>query len=128
MHQRRVFIIGQSLFAETLKQLLSSAAEVSIVGHASSVVNAISTFDFAMVDVVILTATTAVPIAEDVNQLLSIAPNIPIISTNLDENTVQVITSKRVDARLSELLSVLAKLPEISEFSDKSQQISNGGK
>lgn len=127
MREPRVFIIGQSLFAESLMQLFSSAVDVSITGYSATVAEAIPALNPKAVDAVILVSTLAKPIADDVNTLLAAAPHITIISTNLDENTVQVITRKQVDAQLSELLTVLSSLPEISNTDNETKKLSNGG-
>lgn len=127
MREPRVFIIGQSLFAESLTQLLSSTADVSVAGHSPTVVDAMPTFNPEAVDVVILASTIAEPIADDVDVLLAAAPHVAIISTNLDENTVQIITRQQVDARLSDLLAVLSTLPEMPKSSNEADKSSNGG-
>ncbi len=127
MNKRRVFIIGQSLFAETLMQLLSSVAEISIVGCASLVADAIPVLEAGAVDAIILVSDPALPSPGDVNELMAVAPNVSIIATDLDENTVQVITSKRVDARLSDLLSVLETLPDTIESQKLPPKPTNGG-
>ncbi len=124
MDERCVFIIGQSLFAETLAQLLSSVAEINIVGNTALVADALPVLKTSVVEAIILVSN---PATDDLNKLMAAAPNVPIISTNLDENTLQVITSKRLDARLSDLLSVLNTLPATINSKKLTPKPTDGG-
>lgn len=106
----RVFLIGDSLFTETLAQMLSEAESVRIVGTAV----------FATLDKTAVTQTTphVIIIADSGQQqeisttLLTHFPDIPIINADLNRDYVQVITSRRVGTRRSDLLTVIQALRE----------------
>jgi chemotaxis response regulator CheB len=107
----RVFILGDSLFAETLSEMLISSGTVVIIGSASSPEEALPLLATAQPDVVIV-ADTGETDRLTFDHLLAAHPDIPIIRADLRRDYVQVITSKLVGARRSDLLAAIAALPK----------------
>ena len=107
----QVFIVGDSLFAETLSQMLVSSGTVVIIGAASSPEEALPLLATARPDVVIV-ADTGETDRPTFDRLLATHPDLPIIRADLSQDYVQVITSQRVGARRSDLLAAIAALPK----------------
>ncbi len=114
MREHRAFIIGSSLFAETLKQLLTNAAAVSVVGHAFNIEESLPFLNTLAIDVLIVANHEYESGQGDFIRLLSDYPGLPILYVSLSTNTVQVITSQQVHANLTNLLDILAALPDSS--------------
>ena len=108
---RQVFIVGDSLFAETLSQMLVNSGDVVIVGTASSPEKALTSIKVEYPDVVIV-ANTGEMRHGILDPLLASYPDLPIISADLNQDFMQVITCQRVDARRSDLLAAIAALPK----------------
>ncbi len=104
----RVFLIGDSLFTESLAQMLAEAENVQVVGTAV----------FPLIDFTAVTkAHPHVIILADAGQhqntattLLAQFSDIPIIQADLNRDYVQVITSRRVNARRNDLLAAIHEL------------------
>jgi len=107
----QVFIVGDSLFAETLSQMLVNSGDVVIVGSASSPEEALTSIKVENPDVVIV-ANTGEMRRGILDPLLNSYPDLPIISTDLNQDFMQVITCQRVDARRFDLLTAIAALPK----------------
>jgi chemotaxis response regulator CheB len=107
----QVFIVGDSLFAETLSQMLVSSGTVVTVGAASSLEEVLPLLETVHPDVVIVADTSD---TEQVNfaPLLASHPDLPVIRADLNHDYVQIITSQRVGARRSDLLAAIAALPK----------------
>jgi chemotaxis response regulator CheB len=109
----RVFILGDSLFAETLRQMLTSQPEVEIAGTADSLAATITAVSTTHPDTIIVAETGNQP--QDVyGSLLATYPDIPILCANLSRDYVQIITSQRVNARKNDLLTAIRSLPKPS--------------
>jgi DNA-binding NarL/FixJ family response regulator len=111
MKTRRLFIIGDSLFAETLTQTLSRAASVRIIGSAPSPSEALSLLSNCQTDAVIVAGENEMSTAA-FGQLLAAFPDLPIICADLSLDSVQVITSHRIGTHSSDLLAAVAELPK----------------
>lgn len=109
---RRVVIVGTSLFAEALAQMLAGAA-IEIVGILPTLELAQTQIAAQDPDAIIVTSTDPTDTAV-YGSLLALHPDLPIISTNPDADKIQVITSQRVSARSSDLLAAIAALPKRS--------------
>jgi DNA-binding NarL/FixJ family response regulator len=107
----QVFVVGDSLFAETLSQMLASSGTVVIIGAASSPEEALPLMATARPDVVIV-ADTGENDRRTFDHLLAAHPDLPIIRADLSRDYVQVITSQLVGARRSDLLAAIAALPK----------------
>ncbi len=101
-------MVGDSLFAEILIQMLESSRTVTIIGTASTPKEALPLLDTECLDVVIVTGTGEAERA--LTPFLTTHPDLPIIRADLSDNYVQLITSRRINARAADLLTVLAEL------------------
>lgn len=112
MNERRVLVIGNSLFAETLTDLLANVPEILVVGEADSPQTALLLLQSTCPDVVIMADCIASEASTDLIGLVVTHPQLPLIRADLTTNTVQVITSRSVSARREDLLAVLNSLPQ----------------
>ena len=110
---RRIFIIGDSLFAETLAGMLARAGGVSVIGASATPEAALPLLGRVCPDAVIVAGIGDDP-AQDLGHLLAAFPDLPVIRADLNADSVQVITSQRVSARPSDLLAAIAALPKRS--------------
>jgi hypothetical protein len=110
----RVFLIGDSLFVETLAPLLADESWVTVTGTAVSPQDAIATITTDLPHLIILaytgTAHAGSQPAHSPDPLLDHYPDIPIICADLNHDYVQVITSRRVSARRADLLAAIAEI------------------
>jgi DNA-binding NarL/FixJ family response regulator len=113
MEARTVIIIGNSLFAETLAQMLSKTGQVCVLGCVRSPAAALPLLNAVQPDAVILAGADRQLIA-DCGRLLATQTDLPIISADLNVPSVQVITSHRIGTRPADLLTALAELPKRS--------------
>ena len=104
-----VFIIGDSLFTETLGQLLANTSDMKVVGTAPLLDLARTAVAKASPHVIIV-AGTSDKTQDKFGPLLSIYPEIPLISVDLSRDYVQVITSRRVGTRRDDLLTAIRAL------------------
>jgi DNA-binding NarL/FixJ family response regulator len=112
MDAPRVFVIGDSLFAETLAQLLARAGVVNVINAAPTCEAALPLLAQAPCDALVCADTGDLG---SLGLLLAAYPDLPIIRADLDTDSVQVITSRRVGARTSDLLAAIAALPKRSD-------------
>src|SRR3990170_2571282 len=106
---RRVFIVGDSLFAESLASLLGKSRGIEVVGSAPTPQAAIPQLAAACPDAAIVAAAGETSAA--LGQMLAAFPDLPIIRADLAEDRVQVVTSHEVGTRASQLLDVIQALP-----------------
>ena len=113
MNRHRVFIVGDSLFAEALVQLLAGCANtdaVEVIGSAPTIEAVLPLLKAKCPDVVIVAgpdeATT-----EIFDPILATCPDLPIICADPGADNVQVITSQRVGTRSSDLIAAIVALP-----------------
>jgi hypothetical protein len=113
MEARKVFIIGDSLFAETLTSMLAASATVRLAGSAPTPEAALPLLKTCIPDAVIVAGVNE-PSPSAFGQLLAAFPDLPIIHADLSASDVQVITSQRVGTRSSDLLAAITALPKRS--------------
>jgi chemotaxis response regulator CheB len=111
MKTRRLFIIGDSLFAETLTQMLSREASVRIIGSAPSPNAALPMLSACQTDAVVVAGENEMSTLA-FGQLLAAYPDLPVICADLSRDVVQVITSHRIGTHTSDLLAAVAELPK----------------
>lgn len=114
MDGRRVFIVGDSLLAEGLAQMLASYAgvgAVEVIGSAPTLEVALPLLKVKRPDVVIVAGTDEAA-TTIFGPLLTTHSDLPIIRADPNADKVQVITSQRIDARSSDLLAAIAALPK----------------
>lgn len=112
MAARRVFIVGDSLFADSLANLLARTPQVQVVATSPNIEGLLAQIDIARPDAIIVAAVGNSP---DVSlaQFLSAHPEIPVFCTDLDTNSVQVIHSQRILVHSSgDLLAAIDSLPK----------------
>lgn len=117
METRRVFIVGDSLFAETLVRMLDRSDAVELVGAAPTPEAALSALAERAPDALILTHAGASP-HRALDPLLSAHPDLPIVLADLNAGKVRVIVSRQVEARGSDLLAAIAELPKRNVMRD----------
>jgi len=107
----QLLIVGKSLYAEALGRMLATQESLTVIGVAPTIEMAIELIKIERPDAVIMAGASETSQAA-VGPLLLDYPDLIVISANLDANHMQVITSERIDARLSELLAVITASPK----------------
>jgi len=112
MKSRRVLIVGDSLFAETLTRTLraASADAIEVIGSVPTPEAALPLLMTHQADAVIVAGIGQMP-AATLSQLMSEQHDLAIISADLNTNDVQVITKRRVAARSDDLIKAIRRLP-----------------
>jgi DNA-binding NarL/FixJ family response regulator len=112
MKSRRVLIVGDSLFAETLTRMLreANADAIEVIGSAPTPAAALPLLKTHPADAVIVAGIGQTPV-ETLSQFMSEQPDLAIISADLNTHDVQVITHRRVAARRDDLIKVILRLP-----------------
>jgi len=123
MELRKVFVVGDSLFAEALIQSLGESPNVVIIGTAPSPEDALPMLKEQSPDAVIVAETNEAVVAA-FSPMLIANPNLTIIHADLSTNQMQVITNHSIDARISDLLAAIAASPKQGITSD--EKISTG--
>jgi chemotaxis response regulator CheB len=109
----RIFLIGDSLFTETLAQMLADAVQVQVVG--TVIFPAWAETAVAQSQPHIIIVADAGQHQDITNTLLNQFPNIPIIKADLNQDYVQIITSRRVNARHADLLVAIHELAKLRD-------------
>ena len=112
MKARKVFIVGDSLFAETLAQMLGAVNSdtITVIGSAPTLEAALPLLKTQQPDAVIVASASELP-AETLSQFLSVHPTLSILCADLGTHDVQVITRRRVAARSDDLIKAIRRLP-----------------
>ncbi len=100
-----VFIIGDSLFTETLVRMLTDAPEIKIVGTAPSLAQALMAVPECIPHMIILAAGS--PSQDTFGSILAAYPELAIICADLTLDYLQVITSRRIAASRRDLLATI---------------------
>jgi len=108
VENRSVLIVGESLFAETLTQMLVGSGCVTVIGTVPTVQAALCILALQRPDAVIVTGDAD---SATFAKLLSLQPDIALLCAGLNDNRVQVFTSQHIDASVSDLLATIAALP-----------------
>jgi len=109
MDKRKILVVGNSLFAETLAQMLAHLPEFLVVGSVATLQEAQPRIQSDAPDVIISAAHQPLDSTE-LGHLLVNYPQLPVIRTDLTTNIVQVITSRQISASRIDLLEALAEL------------------
>jgi len=118
MEIRSVFVVGDSLYADTLVQVLGDSEAVVVSGTAPTPEEALTLLQSQSPDAVIV-AVADESIVAAFSPILIANPNLPIIHADLKTNQVQVITNQSIDASTSVLLDAIAALPKRTVPVDK---------
>jgi DNA-binding NarL/FixJ family response regulator len=112
MEIRRVFIVGDTLFAETLAKLLAADATIQVTGTANNLSDALPQLRPCHPDVVIVAGVNRVPDAAFARFLVE-CPETSILCTDLGTNDIQIVFNQRVSVHnSSDLLAIIAALPK----------------
>ena len=112
MEMSRVFIVGDTLFAETLAKMLATDGTVQVIGTASSLEAALPQLKLCHPDAVIVAGVERVPDAAFARFLVE-NPEISILCTDLGTNDVQIVVNQRISVHTtSDLLAIIAALPK----------------
>jgi DNA-binding NarL/FixJ family response regulator len=104
-----IFLIGDSLFTESLAQLLAGEPWIQITGTAVSPDRALACLATAVPDLAIMAHAGDGP-HESPGLLLEHYPDMPLICADLNRDYVQIITSRRVGASRNALLAAIQGL------------------
>ena len=107
---RKVIVVGDSLFAETLTRTLKSAPSVRVVGSAPTAQAALPLIDSWHPDAIIV-AGHGDSSTQTCGQVLAAHPDVPLICADPGLDRVQVITSQPIGTRTTDLLAAVAGLP-----------------
>lgn len=113
MEQRTVVIVGDSLFAESLSQMLARSDRVKVAACVPTPGAALPAIVTHRPDAVIVAVTDRMA-AHNYSQLIAAQPDLPILYADLNTDSVQVITSHRIGARPADLITAIAELPKRS--------------
>lgn len=110
MAARRVFVVGESLFAEALRGMLANSGLLAIAGVAPTADVARPLIEQDPPDVVILVGADA-PSSAALGLFLTICPTVAVICTDLNTHTIHLFTGHAIGARFADLLDAIATLP-----------------
>lgn len=89
--------------------MLADTENIQVVGTAVSPSTAITAVTKAFPHIIIV-ANASENVQTNLQPLLSMFPTIPIIHADLNQDYVQIITSRRVSARRTDLLAAIQEL------------------
>jgi chemotaxis response regulator CheB len=100
MENHRILIIGDTLFAEMLIQLLGQNPAVLVVGSAPDLASAESLLVAGIPDAVIYAKRSEL---DDLSfsRFITNHPDLPVLCTELSTNAVQVVVSQNIDIHSS---------------------------
>lgn len=112
MDTRLVFVIGESMFAETLAQMLSCCPDLQVCGSAPTFKAARRQIQADKPDVILVASARSSPQASLTRFILQ-HPGTTLIYADLCTNDLHVITSQSIVMRsFGDLLSALGSLPK----------------
>lgn len=106
MERTSIFIIGDTLFAETLGYALASTDATEIVGTAPTPESALAQITRRRPTTVIV-AGAAMALSGAICQLFAALPDLRIIRADLAEESIQVITCRHIGVHTSELVAAI---------------------
>lgn len=110
MTHTQVFIIGETLYAETLTRMLADSGQIEIAGTATTPTEGLPFLRENPPDVLVL-ASVEKPSLSTLDLLLETCPDVPLLCTNLNETHVQMFTQRKLNASFSTLLEALTQIP-----------------
>jgi DNA-binding NarL/FixJ family response regulator len=111
MERRTVVIVGDSLFSESLSQMLAQSDRVEVAACVPTSSAAMAAIAAHRPDAIIVAVTDRAA-EHDYGQLIAAQPDLPVLYADLNANSVQIITSHRIGARSSDLITAIAELPK----------------
>jgi CheY-like chemotaxis protein len=112
MTQYRIFVVGDSLFADTIVQMLRNGEVVEVLGTASGLEATVTWLETERPDAIIVAGTTEVDTGAIFGPLVAGYPDLPIIRTTLNARKIQVTTSRCIRADMPDLLDAITTLPK----------------
>ena len=109
----RIFLVGATLFAENVTQMLRTRDVVEQVEQFETLSAAILPIKNSPPDVLIL-ADTDVTKLQDIIPYLLICPDITVICTDHQSTLMRLITTRLVHASLSDLIKSITKVKRIT--------------
>lgn len=108
----RVFIVGDSLFAETLRRTLAGSGTVTISGVASTVESAMALIgQTEQLDAVIVTGADD-RFSAAFGPLFTAYPDLSFIGADLSTDSLILVTVHQIKARTADLLDAISVLPK----------------
>lgn len=111
MERRTVVIVGDSLFADSLSQVLAQSNRVTVAACVPTPGAARAAIAAHQPDAVIVAVTDRAG-DDGCGQLIAAQPDLPVIYADLNADSVRVITSQRISARAADLITAIAELPK----------------
>lgn len=108
----RVVIVGHSLFADTLSQMVAGSNAVIVAGHVASFEDLPLCIAACQPDAILVADACGEYLSA--KACLRIKSELPIIYTTLEDDHFTVFTSRRIKAAQSQLFSTIAALPKQS--------------
>lgn len=105
-----IFIVGDSLFAEAMAQLLGHTSTVEVVGIAADIEDALARLPLRMPDAV-LVLNSSEENRLDLCPLLTAYPDIAILRADLNAVDLRLISSRRLGTSPADLLAAIQSLP-----------------
>jgi DNA-binding NarL/FixJ family response regulator len=102
----KVLIVGDSLFADAMAQLLGRREAVEVAGVTADVAGALAQLPTCQPDLLIVLSD-----ALDLCPLLTAFPDLPILQADLHADSLRMIRSQPVGARTADLLAAIQALP-----------------
>ena len=105
----KVYVIGESLFATAIVELLAHSTGIEVTGHAEDVTCALPEILASRPDVLLMLGQSEQP--SDICPILAAEPDLPVIRATLHFSGFRLIHSKQVGTRTSDLLTAILELP-----------------
>ncbi len=112
MNQYKVFIIGNSLYATGIDRILANSELVEVIGTAPTLLTALTLLKTLDPDVIIVADTFEKETIATVGAFVTRCSHLPILRTDLNGDQIQLITSQRLYACGSDLLTTITTLPK----------------
>ncbi|MFZ5808467.1 MAG: hypothetical protein ACOY16_04215 [Chloroflexota bacterium] len=119
MEVQRIFLVGDSLFAETMMQLFTQETNVQVIGISSSLSQAATWLSRTKPDMVIVAGSSNLSDTA-LTQLLLTHPALPVLLMNLSNTEILLIFSQRVPAHsIQDILTIMASIPKSTQESSQ---------
>jgi chemotaxis response regulator CheB len=106
----RLFIIGESLFAEAVVAWLRQHETIAVVGMAPDPTQALKHIPVACPDVILALTDDGAGVM-DLCPLLATHPDLPIVRASLLTDELSLICHRRIGRHTADLLAVIQDLP-----------------
>ena len=107
----RVFLVGNTLYAEGVAHMLQTSGIFSAVERFETLPDVISPIQRTPPDVLILADVESTPSGGD-TPFLPICPDIPVICTDSDSTNLKLITTALVNASPNNLFRIITTVKE----------------